>query len=273
MWLTFESLVNARDLGGIPTPDGPVKERRLLRSDNLQDLTAADMEQLTGLGLSDVIDLRSLYEVESEGPGPLRTRTDITFHHYSYLPEAHDGDAPEAHDEVLVHDDEQGDQSEGERAGTKLPWADKPNPVDLGNAFASHYLGYLMDRPNSVLGALRSIAYAPGAALVHCAAGKDRTGTTVALALSIIGADRDAIVADYAASSERMEKIVARLIATETYRASLEGRPLESHMTRPESMFAVMNHIDDEYGGVLPLLERIGWTDQDTDAMKTKLLG
>ncbi|WP_375430833.1 tyrosine-protein phosphatase [uncultured Friedmanniella sp.] len=48
----------------------------------------------------------------------------------------------------------------------------------------------------------RDIADAPGATLVHYTAGKDRTGTIVALALTLVGADRAAVIADYAASSE-----------------------------------------------------------------------
>lgn len=263
-WLEFESLVNARDVGGIDTPAGPVRPKRLLRSDNLQDLTSGDIEQLLELGVSDVVDLRSHFEVHHEGPGPMRARADITFHHHSYLPEQHDDDAPEDHDETIVHDDQ--------TPGKRLPWLGKDSKIDLQDAFATHYLGYLMDRPASVVGALRAVAHAPGATLVHCAAGKDRTGTTVALALSLVEADRDQILADYAASSERMQLIVDRLMRTDTYRPNLEGRSLDSHMTRPQSMRAVLQYVDDEFGGVEALLQRMGWTSEDTTAMRSKLL-
>ena len=57
-----------------------------------------------------------------------------------------------------------------------LPWIDLEPSADLGNDVASVYFSYLVDRPDSVLAALRAVAYAPGAALVHCAAGKDRRG-------------------------------------------------------------------------------------------------
>ena len=66
-----------------------------------------------------------------------------------------------------------------------------------------HYLGYLEERPEEVAGALRSITTAPGAAIVHCAAGKDRTGVVVALALTMAGVEPEAIVADYIATGER----------------------------------------------------------------------
>ena len=98
------------------------------------------------------------------------------------------------------------------------------------------YLGYLRDRPDSVVAALRDAARADGAAIVHCAAGKDRTGVVAALALAVAGAPRDAIVADYVATGERLEPIVARLRASPTYGADLRGRTLDSHRPRAETM-------------------------------------
>lgn len=281
-WLNFESLVNARDVGGMRTAAGPVQSQRLIRSDNLQSLTPADITQIQTLGVTDVVDLRSHYEVVHEGPGPLRGEAGMTFHHHSYLPEQHDDDAPEQHDETIISDsgisdsgssDSGSSDSGQEKPGDALPWIDKTNPIRLDDPFATHYLGYLMDRPASVLGALRAIAHAKGAVLVHCAAGKDRTGTTVALALSLVGADREEIIADYALSSERMQLIVDRLMATDTYRPGLEGRSLASHMTHPESMRAVLEYIDTEFGGVEPMLSSMGWTARDGEAMRAKLLG
>ena len=94
-----------------------------------------------------------------------------------------------------------------------LPWVDLEPQVQLDDPVASVYFSYLVDRPDSVRGRPAAHRYAPGATLVHCAAGKDRTGTVVALALSVAGVDRDAIVADYAASTERVEAVVARLMS------------------------------------------------------------
>ena len=87
---------------------------------------------------------------------------------------------------------------------------------------------------------LRTVAQAPGAALVHCAAGKDRTGTLVALALSVADADRQAIIDDYAASSERVERVVQRLMASPTYAENLRDRPLSSHLSHPETMISLL---------------------------------
>ena len=81
------------------------------------------------------------------------------------------------------------------------------------------------------------------------------------------------MVEDYAASSERMQRIIDRLIVSETYRENLSGRPLESHLTRPETMRAFLDYAQSEHGGVEPMLGRMGWTDTDTAAMRVKLRG
>ena len=193
MWIDLDGLANMRDVGGIPTTDGgKIIPGRLLRSDNLQTLTTSDVDQLLGLGLTDVIDLRSDYEAEREGPGPL-TRSDVRIHQFSLFREWEIGVGeakPDIRPEVLPEE--------------ALPWIDLEPSVELDDQVASVYFSYLVDRPDSVLAALRAVARAPGAALVHCAAGKDRTGTLVALALSVADAEPQAIIDDYAASSERV---------------------------------------------------------------------
>jgi protein-tyrosine phosphatase len=260
MWIDLDGLANMRDVGGIPTTDGgKIIPGRLLRSDNLQTLTASDIDQLLGLGLTDVVDLRSDYETVREGPGPL-TRSDVRIHQFSLFREWELGigdSKPDIRPEVLPEE--------------ALPWIDLEPSVELDNEVASVYFSYLVDRPDSVLAALRTIARAPGAALVHCAAGKDRTGTLVALALSVADADRQAIIDDYAASSDRVEGVVKRLLASPTYVDNLQGRPISSHVSHPETMISFLRHIDDAFGGVQPMLIKMGWTADDTDQLRSKL--
>jgi protein-tyrosine phosphatase len=199
MWIDLAGLANLRDVGGIPTTDGgKIIPGRLLRSDNLQTLTSSDVDQLLGLGLTDVIDLRSDYEADREGPGPL-IGSDVRIHQFSFFREWEYGvgeTKPDVRPEVLPEE--------------ALPWIDLEPSVELDDVVASVYFSYLVDRPDSVLAALRTVARAPGTALVHCAAGKDRTGTLVALALSVAEAERQAIIDDYAASSERVEQVDLR---------------------------------------------------------------
>ena len=106
---------------------------------------------------------------------------------------------------------------------------------------------------------------------MHCAAGKDRTGTVVSLALSVAGVEREAVVADYAASSERVERVVARLLASATYAENLRGRPMSSHLSRPETMITFLDHIDRSHGGVPAMLIKMGWTEADTAQLRAKL--
>lgn len=278
-WLEFDSLVNARDVGGIATVDGgEIKPGRLVRSDNLQALTAADIDRLLGLRVTDVVDLRSAYELHHEGSGPLVGHAGVTFHNFSYIPERYDRDDAIDTDDVLPDNTDPADPPRridalpgDELPGDALPFKDKQPAIRVDDAFASTYLSFLAERPESVLGSLRAIAYAEGAALVHCAAGKDRTGTAVALALLLAGAEPEAVIADYAASSERMRLIVQRLLGSETYRDHLAGRPLESHMTRPETMRAFLKYAEEEHGGIEPMLVRMGWSTDETAAMRRKL--
>ncbi|HEY6663856.1 MAG TPA: tyrosine-protein phosphatase, partial [Propionibacteriaceae bacterium] len=110
-------------------------------------------------------------------------------------------------------------------------------------------------------------------ALVHCAAGKDRTGTIVALALSVADADRQAIIDDYAASSERVAEVVARLKSSPTYAENLEGRDLSSHLSHPETMISLLRHIDETFGSVPQMLVKMGWTEEDNEQLRAKLRG
>ncbi|HKH55503.1 MAG TPA: tyrosine-protein phosphatase [Propionibacteriaceae bacterium] len=261
LWIEMDGLANLRDVGGLPTADGgTILSGRLLRSDNLQDLTERDVEVLLGLGLTDVVDLRSDYEIEVEGPNRLTDQESVRIHAHSMFREWREGvgeDKPDVRPEVLPAE--------------ALPWVDLEPSVDLDNDMAATYLSYLVDRPDSVLAALRAIGQATGAVLVHCAAGKDRTGTIVALALLVAGAERDAVIADYAASSERVEGVVNRLMASATYVDHLRDRSLSSHLSRPESMRFLLDHVEESYGGVANLLSRIGWTEQDTSRIRAKL--
>jgi protein tyrosine/serine phosphatase len=134
-----------------------------------------------------------------------------------------------------------------------------------------HYLGYLEDRPDQVVAALRSIAYSKGAALVHCAAGKDRTGVVVALALSATGVRPEAVVADYAATGERIEAIVNRLRRSPTYTSDVNSKPAELHRPRPETMAAFLEQMDSRYGGVTQWLAAHGFGDDDLRLLRAKL--
>ena len=252
-WIDLDGAVNVRDLGGLPTEDGgKTLAGRLLRGDNLQDLSPADIARLTGgIGLTTVVDLRSTAELRAEGPAPLDAVPDVRHVHCPVLPEQ--GAATDVVADVLLTRDE----------------ADRSRyPADPR---AGHYLGYLEDRPDQVVAAVRAVATAPGAALVHCAAGKDRTGVVVALALSAVRVRLDAVAADYAATGERLEPLLDRLRRSPTYARDVSSKPAGSHQPQASTMAAFLDQLTARYGGAIAWLAGHGFGPDDLGRLHGKL--
>ena len=123
-----------------------------------------------------------------------------------------------------------------------------------------------------MVAALRSIAHAPGAALVNCAAGKDRTGVVVAMALTVVGVRREAVIADYAASAERMEAILARLRSSRTYASDVDSVPAAEQAPRPQTMAAFLGQLDVRHGGAQGWLAERGFGPSDVSSLRAKLI-
>ena len=240
------------------TLDGPVNVRAvvpnvLLRADNLQTLSGRDIRMLVDEhALEAVIDLRTDVEVEFSGPGPLSSATDVRIEFRSLYPDSADrvvlaGGAIKPWDSH--HEDESPDEQPVVRA----------------------YMSYLRLRPDSIVGAVRSIACTQGAVLVHCAAGKDRTGVVVALALDAAGVDRRIIVADYLATAERIEAIIARLLSSPLYRDELEGHDPQRHAPLPGTMERVLELVDERYGGSAAFLSGHGLEAHDLELLRRRV--
>jgi protein-tyrosine phosphatase len=282
LWLELQGAVNVRDVGGLPTVDGrTTRPGVLLRADNLQDLTEGDVRRLvSGFGLRTVLDLRSTGEVHLAGPSPLVT-TAVRYHQLSLIPEwdgEPDRDEVErAVERAVVHEhvDEPVPSVDVGRAMPSLTdferrKRDRADPTDL----VSHYVGYVEGAGANLGRALQVLADPDsGPALVHCAAGKDRTGVVVALALSLAGVNRDAVVADYLRSAERAARILARLQATTTYGPSLQGVPVDDITPRRESMEGFLDHVDTCYGGVHGLALALGVSEEQIARLGVRLLG
>ena len=241
-WIALDGAVNARELGN-----------GLLRADNLQSLTPGDIAELVERrGLRKVVDLRTTAEVELEGPGPLIADARVEIEHRSLYPETG------GHTDI--------------DAETVVPWRDGAR--ELGHEGETLtvrvYMAYLEHRPDSIVGAVQSIARTDGGVLVHCAAGKDRTGVVVALALAAAGVDRDVIVDDYAATAQRIEGIVARLAASPTYAAEIRADDPHSHAPHPATMARVLELVDAEHGGPESWLRTHGLTGADVAALTTR---
>jgi protein-tyrosine phosphatase len=253
-WIELENAVNVRDLGGLPVEGGKrLRTGQLVRSDNLQDLSPSDVTRLVDeIGVTTVVDLRSTGEVTSEGPGPLQAVASVEHLHLSLLPEF--GEMTDVAKDALALNRERALQRD---------------PENVADAF---YFGYLEDRPESVVGALRAVATAPGAARVHCAAGKDRTGVVIAMALSVLGVPREEIVADYEATGERIEQILDRLRSSPTYAADIDNVPAHEHDPRPDIMRRFLDRLDSDYGGPLGWLGEHGFDRVDAERLRKKLV-
>jgi protein tyrosine/serine phosphatase len=265
-WLRLEGTANTRDLGGLPTTDGGrTASGRVLRSDNLQGLTGADVTRLVDeLGVRQVVDLRTTAEILLEGRGPLREVGDVTHRHFTLVPErGHRTDV------FAVEDAEELDLP-ADWAESILPRQTPEHDRQEPPAVRS-YLGYLSDRAEAVVGALRAIATAPGASVVHCAAGKDRTGVVVALALAVAGVGHDDIVADYALTAEVIEGVVARLAASPTYAEDITSRDIADHTPRAETMDRVLTLLDERWGGAPGWLTAHGFGPEEQAALRARL--
>lgn len=248
-WLALEGNDNARDLGGLPTVDRrTTRPGVLLRSDTLQELTPADVTLLRErYGLRTVVDLRTPLEAEKEGRGLLAMEP-VAYHNLPFVP-----------DEVVVPGDPRHELIVTERR--------EQDRVE-------HYLEYLRLAGGIVAQALRVLAR-PGAtpAVFHCAAGKDRTGVLAALLLEIAGVQREAVVADYAATNERLHLVAARLRRLATYAAETRRRSDEDLRSDPETMRDLLARIDAEHGGVSDWARAQGVAEEQLAALRVLLLG
>lgn len=242
-WIELDGAVNAR----------VVVPGVLLRADNLQSLSERDVRLLIeDLGVEVVLDLRTDVEVGLEGPGPMTLRPGVRIEHRSLHPDS-------------------GDNTDIELDAATPLWRLHLDGFSDETPVVRAYLSYLQRRPDSVVGAVRAIARADSAALVHCAAGKDRTGVVVALALDAAGTAREAIVADYLASAERIEQIAERLRSSPTYRAELEGRHAREMAPVPGTMERFLEIVDHRMGGAAGWLAANGLERADMERLRARL--
>lgn len=253
-WVEVDGLVNIRDLGGTTTADARVVHDGLVfRSDNLDDLSEASISRLLDdLGVSDVVDLRTNTERQGVTGFPFDGR--VQLHKLSLYPDDDPSDPiPAWFGDLSVLED--GD------------------PPDTVHIVAGHYLGYFRARPDSIVNALRTVATAQGATIINCAAGKDRTGTVSAVLLSALDVPQAQILADYAASTERIVAILAKLGFAANAGSGAHDADVKSQSTPPELMKLVLDRVARDYGSVTRWLQDNGWTPDDQAALEAKLLG
>jgi protein-tyrosine phosphatase len=237
-WIELAGAHNVRDVGGLPAERGRVRAGVLLRGDSLDNVTAEDIAHLTeSVGLRGIVDLRAPFETP-RAPG-WSTSFGITWWHEPLL------DLTGLTNPTVMR--EQAGYDYAKLYGLLLESA--------GPGLA-RILGYLVSGSTP--------------ALVHCAAGKDRTGVTVALLLTVAGVQREAIVADYLATAERIEIIRAALASRPEYqhlRELVAARPSPQAlpMVDPAAIGGVLDFLDATPGGAAGFLLSHGATQDQID--------
>lgn len=233
MDLDWPDCRNVRDVGGLPTTDDRViRSGALIRADRLGALTPAGLDTVRTLGVSRILDLRTAAEC-AEDPDPF------------------------ARDPIYVHHPVQDPMDEYESTLTRT----------------ESYLRMLSLRPHLFSSALAAIADAPpGAVVVHCHAGKDRTGLVVALALSLAGVAPDVITTDYSRSDVGLRTVYEELVAS-MEDAAERDRWRELWSSTPETMAAVLKELNRQHGGAWQYAATGGLTPAQAHRVRDRLLG
>ncbi len=198
-----------RDIGGLATHDGQLVRRgRVFRSDALERLSARDQDTFRALGIRTVCDLRSEGE-RMRHPNRLPPGHACVQVHYGILTDVRAGDA-------RVFDAlRRSPNAAGARDMMLILYRGMPA------AFAPH-LGPL----------LRRIAGDALPMVIHCTAGKDRTGFAVAMLLSLLGVSRSDIVAEYLLTT-RNAPTPERLAYVHDLMTLHLGHPADASMVEP----------------------------------------
>ncbi len=234
--ISLTGAVNFRDLGGHPTPAGPVRTRRVFRSDSLAYLEATEARWLVEeLGLEVVLDLRSDQEV-AEFPLSALQEAGAAVRRVPLLDGLH---------------------AESET----FEWREL--------SLVGLYRLMLDSCAAGFVEATRLVADSSQHPLVfQCAAGKDRTGVLAALVLATVGVDDEVIALDYARTAAVIDVIRRRIASSNT------GREVPEQFLAVEAatMRELLHGMRDQYGSVPGYLYAHGLEPEVADALRASLV-
>jgi protein tyrosine/serine phosphatase len=133
----------------------------------------------------------------------------------------------------------------------------------------------MLDRfRHGVAEAMAAIARAPdGAVVIHCAAGKDRTGLISALLLGLVDVPAETIAADYAITAELLRpREEAWLAACPPEERAERQAMIARYAPTAEVMLAVLAGLSERYGGVESYLAEAGVSRADLERLRERLL-
>ncbi len=238
----FEGCFNFRDIGGYKNQDGrKVKKGLYFRTGRQDRMSKEDLAQLSDLKISTQIDLRKPDEVLDQGKGPLEAMG-ANYINIAVIPEG------------------------GSDQLSKL--------VGDTGISGKRYLGYLEFGPTSWLRLFGILANEDNLPVVlHCTAGKDRTGVSTAFLLSVLGVSRDVIEADYLLTNLDTERQADFIESTVGYP---EGYDRESMILAAgvpqEAMKDFLDGVESKWGSVVEYLEKIGVTKEQMDMVRENFL-
>lgn len=128
-----------------------------------------------------------------------------------------------------------------------LPLLDALRPGNQGpESLVALYSVVLEDAAHMLVDLVREVADADGPVLVHCAAGKDRTGVGVALVLRLLGVSHDDVIADYLLTDDARGAVDARLNRDPANPVV----PVSFYLVSSEALEGVLDVWDEHPGGV-----------------------
>lgn len=251
--LKWEGCFNVRDLGGLTTDDGGrTRTGALVRADVPTRLTSAGRAALLDHGIRTMVDLRFATEV------------------------ALDWDAYPFQDLV-------GDPEAVSVVYANVPFNTGRDPADdeaIHNAYRAatsrselNRLDLDRNRPG-IVAAIAAIAdAATGGVLVHCHAGKDRTGIVVALLLSLVGVSEDDIADDYARTAVNLEPLIVEWLDSISDDANERDRLRALAMPAREAMLDALAHLRRHYDSAETYLRDGGLSGAQVERLRARLVG
>lgn len=182
--IQIKKVHNFRTVGNIKNIDGKtLKEGKFYRSGNLYKLKKKSFKEFENLGIKEIIDLRNSKEIAQKTDN---IPADIIYKNYSAF-------------------EDEGDQLDQAK---KLVLKGKVNGTDADKRMLDFYKDYVTENPEIIKKIITEILESNQPVLYHCTAGKDRTGITTALILTILKFDKETIYNDYLLSNNYRKKLI-----------------------------------------------------------------